>query len=302
MRPDDIDAEQVDRFLAGRLRGRPVPADLYRLVQLQLAGSVQYTRLIEPGQNHPLVDSSYLNDDDRADKGIMANVAGIEAVLAHTAQIAHGEDDSLIGYWMHPGETGDVLIRLDSEGDLSVLEAHTLIGALDATASDPVLRQALAAEDGRPVHGPRVDPLDVREAAEDAERRRLYADVIDRIGRAAPDPDLVADGDRLVGLIGADLDGLSSVLVTIGAAEQAGRYDVRAVDPHGLVLTFLPGDRLASVMFYASRYRGRLPRGLLTTDTRAKLGADQWRDGPLRLVVYYDRDGNLSRVLADHLR
>jgi len=343
--PSDIDAERVDRFLAGRLRGRPIPADLYRLVQLHLAGALdedatpdilRHTRLIEPGETHPLADNSYLNDNDRADRGIMANVAGIDAVLAHTAQIAHGLDGSVIGYWVYPGEAGDVLIELDSEADLSIIQAYTLIGALvepesyaEVAAWDEVLGQALVAEDGQPAPRPHVDPHDIRSAAEDAERRRLYADVIDRVARAVPDSDLLADGDRLVGMIGADIDAPepSSVLVTVGAAEQAGRSDIAAIDPHGLAMTFLPAgsegpDRnrslLASLMFYATRYRGRLPKGLAATDTkesaRAKLGppeprgpallvdCDKWHDGPLRLVVYYNRDGSIHRVLADHVR
>ncbi|HLL69663.1 MAG TPA: hypothetical protein VK453_28695 [Micromonosporaceae bacterium] len=340
--PSDIDAEQVDRFLAGRLRGRPVPADLYRLVQLHLAGvldddttpeDLQGLRLIGPDEIHALADNSYLNDNDRADWGVMANVAGIDALLANTAPItegANGVDGAVIGYWVYPGEAGDVLIQLDTEGDLSICEAKTLVGAVvepesyaDVAAWDAVLGQALATEDGEPPSA-RVDPYDARFAAQDAERRRLYADLVDRVARAGPDPDLLADGDRLVGLIGADVDGpeLSSVLVTVGATEQAGGDEVSAVDPHGLTMTFMSAGRkgpdrnrplLDSLRFYATRYRGRLPRGLVATDThesaRAKLGppeprgralivdADTWHDGPLRLVVYY-REGILHHVLA----
>jgi hypothetical protein len=135
--------EALAQFSRLRLAGREIPADLRTLLMLQWQrgtanagadplGAMGVT-LLESAQTHPLLDHSYLNDQDRADPDIMANVAAMQSTSAHAAFVAIDQDDNLVGYWFGPDNAGiadAALLKLDSEGQFLLLEGRTLSEAL----------------------------------------------------------------------------------------------------------------------------------------------------------------------------
>jgi len=134
--------DRVEEFLGDRLRGLPVPADLRRLVELQLDGvlerddcppALQEMRLLGPGELHPFqeppVDYPWAPVTDST---LAANRA-MNEVLTHVAVIMDGFDGALFGYWLHPDEPPDPnppIVRLDTEGTFELLDEETLTQAL----------------------------------------------------------------------------------------------------------------------------------------------------------------------------
>lgn len=137
-------ADQILAALAERLHGRPVPGDLRRLVAIQAerpAGAgrsddpllLTGTVIFEPGQAHPLLNHSYLSDDDRADAETMANIAAIDAVLPHAAWIGTVVDDDVIGYWLHPDEPAGeppLVVTFSTEGEFDIQPGESLVEAV----------------------------------------------------------------------------------------------------------------------------------------------------------------------------
>lgn len=176
-------ADQILASLAERLRGRPVPDDLRRLVAIQAerpadaAGSrdpLLHTRTVifEPGESDALLDHSYLNDNDRADPDIMANVAAIDAVLPHAAWIGTLLDGDVVGYWLHPEEPVDepmLVVTFSTEGEFDIQPGESLVEAViyhyagytdDQFAAVAELYEA----GGLPVAARRADDLPFRRA------------------------------------------------------------------------------------------------------------------------------------------
>ncbi len=126
-----------------RLGGRAVPADLRTLLVLQwqrgaaAAGADPLgdmgVALLEASETHDLLDHSYLNDTDRADPDIMANVAAMKSTCEFAAFVARDGDGNLVGYWFGP-ENLDIaaapIVKLDTEGQFALLEGLTLSEAL----------------------------------------------------------------------------------------------------------------------------------------------------------------------------
>jgi hypothetical protein len=170
--------------LAERLRGRPVPDDLRRLVAIQAERPAGARRsqdpllhtgiaIFEPGQSLPLLDHSYLNDNDRADPDIMANVAAIDTVLPHAAWIGTLGGEDVVGYWLHPDEpVGEppLVVTFSSEGEFDIQPGESLVeAAIYHYAGYEDDRFAAAADlyeaHGLPIAARRADDLPYRSAA-----------------------------------------------------------------------------------------------------------------------------------------
>ncbi|MGN9907432.1 hypothetical protein ACTMTJ_07720 [Phytohabitans sp. LJ34] len=179
-------ADQILASLAGRLRGRPVPDDLRRLVAIQAArpageqrarDPLLHTRTVifEPGESDALLDHSYLNENDRADPDIMANIAAIDTVLPHAAWIGTLVDGDVVGYWLHPDEpVGEppLVVTFSTEGEFDIQPGESLVEAVIyhyAGYQDD--RFAAAAElyeaHGLPIAARRADDLPHRRAVVD---------------------------------------------------------------------------------------------------------------------------------------
>ena len=136
-------AEKLAEYSRLLLGGREPPADLRTLLELKWQGTAANAganplkfmgvSLLEPGEAHALLDHSYLNEKDRADPDIMANVAAITSTCEHAAFVARNNDDAIFGYWFGP-ENVDIgaapILKLDSEGQFLQLEGLTLSEAL----------------------------------------------------------------------------------------------------------------------------------------------------------------------------
>ena len=135
--------EKLAEYARQRLGGRAIPPDLRTLLVVQWqrdatnAGAdpleAMGVGLLEAGETHDLLDHSYLNEKDRADPDIMANVAAIKSTCEHAAFVARDEDGAAIGYWFGPENLGTdaaPIVKLDTEGSFSLLEGETLSEAL----------------------------------------------------------------------------------------------------------------------------------------------------------------------------
>ncbi|MEU1470536.1 hypothetical protein ABZ434_20145 [Streptomyces sp. NPDC005761] len=189
--------ERLEEFCRERLGGRPVPEDLRLLATAQWEGSghpfEQFgITVLDPGAQHPLTDTSYLNEKERANPDVMANCAASRQMAKWLAAVAQEEDGSFYGYWLHPQQRRDrqvpSVIKVDTELTYWDLGECTLSEAClyDIAFDDDELFERVAAELAQlhisvPVRS-RVD-LDVLSAVPDpgdmhqqlyyAERKRL---------------------------------------------------------------------------------------------------------------------------------
>jgi hypothetical protein len=130
---------RVEDHLGDRLRGRDIPDDLRRLVEIDLdgvlrgPGSVQpfaEVHVLGPGEQHALEDQQYLSPDDA---GAIANGRAIDEVLGHRAVVVDGFNGDLFGYWLHPDEPvtdRPAIVKLDTEGEFDNLDGATLVEAM----------------------------------------------------------------------------------------------------------------------------------------------------------------------------
>ncbi len=128
---------RVEDYLDGRLRGRAIPDDLRRLVELELDGALAEApvqpfaevHLLAPGEIHALQDPQYRGDDPDT----LANSQAIDDVLAHMAVLVDGFNGDLFGYWLHPAEPATnppAIVKLDTEGQFETLDGATLAEAM----------------------------------------------------------------------------------------------------------------------------------------------------------------------------
>lgn len=132
--------DRVEEYLADRLRGRPVPADLRRLVELELGGvlasadcplPLAEVHVLGPGELHPLLDPQYRRADD--DAGTSVNRRALDETLAHAAVVVDGFNGDLFGYWLHPDEAPaqqPAIIKLDTEGEVGLVPGASLVEAM----------------------------------------------------------------------------------------------------------------------------------------------------------------------------
>lgn len=136
--------DRVTKFTESRLGGQDAPKDLGNLLAA-IAGDPEFE---ESGNNplkiigaeflwterkYPLLDHDYINDADRADPSIMANVKAMQDTDKKLKFVIECEDTSLIGYWQPDPETPleqCALFWLDTEGQYYLAEGKTLSESL----------------------------------------------------------------------------------------------------------------------------------------------------------------------------
>ncbi|NBE56393.1 hypothetical protein [Streptomyces boluensis] len=131
--------ERLAEFSRERLDGRPVPDDLRVLLVAQWEGRTDFTYLLdleffEPGEVHPLRDSSHLSQRELADPETQALYAGSAEMAKYVKLVAEG-GKGWIGYWLHPDEPTDRpwhVIELDTEGTFWGMAGLTLTEAVAA--------------------------------------------------------------------------------------------------------------------------------------------------------------------------
>lgn len=132
--------DRVKAFIASRMDGQDAPKDLSALLSA-LSKDAEFensgknplnavgAQLLWADQKYPLLDHNYLNDVDRADPDIMANVKAMQDVSQKLKFVVQCEDTYLIGYWQ-PDPTTPLekcaLFWLDTEGQYYLTEGKTL--------------------------------------------------------------------------------------------------------------------------------------------------------------------------------
>lgn len=154
--------DRVEDFLSNRLRGRAVPPDLRRLVELQLDGELADApmplgalRVVDPDARFSLGDPLPGASPDAA-----RATRATSAVLAHVAIVINGFNGDLFGYWLHPDEREDdepAVVRFDIDGRFELCRGATLIDALVSswTLGDDTMTSDIASfcdKHGIPLH------------------------------------------------------------------------------------------------------------------------------------------------------
>lgn len=178
--------ERLAEFSRERLDGRPIPDDLRMLLVAQWEGRTDFTHLLdldffEPGEVHPLLDTSYQSEKELADSDMQAINAGAAEMAKYVKLVAKG-GKGWMGYWLHPDEPADRpwhLIELDTEFSFWGLVGVTLTeGAASEAAryqDEPDERVAFTqlaaelAELGLPLSTRDYDALDDTEYTVDPE-------------------------------------------------------------------------------------------------------------------------------------
>jgi hypothetical protein len=136
--------DRLANFSAVILKGQPIPDDLQKLLQMQVSRvSVKggYAdplesmgiKIIEPGNTPGLIEHSYLNENDRANPDIMANISAIDEVFNQITFVAEGDDGELFGYWQGAENTPlskAPIVEFDTEGRFGILPGASLIDAV----------------------------------------------------------------------------------------------------------------------------------------------------------------------------
>ncbi|MGW9119733.1 hypothetical protein ACWGRV_24405 [Streptomyces sp. NPDC055663] len=125
--------ERLAEFSRERLDGRPVPDDLRVLLVAQWEGRTDFTRLLdldffEAGEVHPLLDTSYLSEEELADPEMQAVNAAAAEMARYVKLVAKG-GKGWLGYWLHLDEPADRswhLMELDTEFSFWGLAGRTL--------------------------------------------------------------------------------------------------------------------------------------------------------------------------------
>ncbi|MGY8663699.1 hypothetical protein Q3C01_15180 [Bradyrhizobium sp. UFLA05-109] len=142
---------QIQMFQKEILKGQIAPPDLRALLEIAahagkddidpICEALRYSLLV-PGRDYPLLTGSYLNDSDRQNPRIMANVAAIDELIALITFVATSDDGDMIGYWHGPERTPietALIVKLDTEGQFDLMQGRNLAEAMlgDNTFSDP---------------------------------------------------------------------------------------------------------------------------------------------------------------------
>ena len=132
---------KVQLFRREILKGHAAPPDLRALLYViaeagdgvdPLREALNHSLLIS-GRDYPLLSASYLNEKDRQNPDIMANVAAINEVLAMITFVAESDDGDMIGYWHGPERTpidAAPIVKLDTEGQFDLMQGRTLSEAM----------------------------------------------------------------------------------------------------------------------------------------------------------------------------
>ncbi|WP_298293708.1 hypothetical protein [uncultured Litoreibacter sp.] len=132
--------DKIEKFIDERLGGQNVPNDLDALLRATandpgFEKSVNNplkeigAEILWADGKYPLLDHDYLNEVDRADPDIMANVKAMQDTDKKLKFVVQCEDTSLIGYWQQDADTRldqCALFWLDTEGQYYLTEGRTL--------------------------------------------------------------------------------------------------------------------------------------------------------------------------------
>jgi hypothetical protein len=189
--------DRLAEFSRERLDGRSIPADLRMMLVAQWENRTDFRDLLgvaffEPGRVSPLLDTSYLREEELADPEMQAVNAGAAALAEYVKLVAEG-GKGWIGYWLHPDEPADrpvPLLELDTEFTFWGLSGRTLAEACaveavryeeDQREAFSVLKSRLAqlgldldADDYDAVYEPdsNMDPGELMDELTEAERER----------------------------------------------------------------------------------------------------------------------------------
>jgi hypothetical protein len=184
-------ADQLAAFSTAHLGGQAAPPDLALLLEVQWNGTSDVLadlgfRFWRDAKRSPLLEMTYLNDNDRANPNTMANVAAAQDVFAFIAFVGEDDDGNAYGYWLGPDHRpieNAPIISYDTEGQFSVRPGRMLAEALlaDRFSSQEdeflMLRDQLnqlglniSAASPRDLHAP-----DVKPAPEQVHRERYNA-------------------------------------------------------------------------------------------------------------------------------
>lgn len=137
-----LTVEDISNRLLG---GQNVPPDLQRLIQIRAlrdtdgfalpsdALAATGFDLIVPDHLPALLSHSYINERDRADPDIMANIRAFDEVFTLSAFVAVGDNDEVVGYWQGPDNVPlnqAPFVILNTEGQFSLLSGATITEAM----------------------------------------------------------------------------------------------------------------------------------------------------------------------------
>ena len=129
----------IETFQQEILKGQTAPQDLQALLEVITEDGADPLRealgfsLLSPGRDYPLLSGSYLNERDRQNPDIMANVAAIDEVMAMITFVAESEDGDMIGYWHGPERTpidAAPIVKLDTEGQFDLMQGRNVSEAM----------------------------------------------------------------------------------------------------------------------------------------------------------------------------
>ena len=136
-----MSSNTIQTFQQDILKGQTAPEDLQALLDVMAESGDGYDplrealgfSLLSPGRDYPLLSGSYLNERDRQNPDIMANVAAIDEMLAMITFVAESEDGDMIGYWHGPERTpidAAPIVKLDTEGQFDLMQGRNVSEAM----------------------------------------------------------------------------------------------------------------------------------------------------------------------------
>jgi hypothetical protein len=132
---------KIELFMQEILMGQAAPPDLQALLDVAaeagdgadpLRSALGFS-LLNADRDYALLSGSYLNDEDRRNPDIMANVAALNEIVAMITFVATSEDGDMIGYWHGPGRTpigAAPIVKYDTEGQFDLMQGRTLSEAM----------------------------------------------------------------------------------------------------------------------------------------------------------------------------
>jgi hypothetical protein len=129
----------IETFQQDILKDQAAPQDLQALLDVIAKDGADPLRealsfsLLSPGRDYPLLSGSYLNERDRQNPDIMANVAAINEVLAMITFVAESEDGDMVGYWHGPECTpieAAPIVKYDTEGQFDLMQGRNVSEAM----------------------------------------------------------------------------------------------------------------------------------------------------------------------------
>jgi hypothetical protein len=135
-----LSEDRIKEFTESRLGGQDAPKDLSVLLKAILGDpafeesdnnplKIIGAEILWVDRKYPLLDHTYINDADRADPSIMANIKAMQDTDKKLKFFIQCEDTSLIGYWQPDPEIPleqCPLFWLDTEGQYYLAEGNTL--------------------------------------------------------------------------------------------------------------------------------------------------------------------------------